>query len=954
MIYTYDEAMAASLEYFNGDELAAAVFVDKYALRNENEELVEGTPVDMHVRLALALADIERDKFSKPFSAEEIYDSLRFFNRIIPQGSVMFGVGNHQYVTLSNCYCVQNPEDSYGSIHYTDQCITQISKRRGGVGVDISRLRPAMTPTTNSAGSSTGPVSFSQRFSNSTREVGQSGRRGSLMTTMSVHHPDIISFIEIKLDPSKNTGTNMSIRLTDEFLQAVQDDTEYEQRWPVDSDEPKISNMVNASKIWKRIIKCAWTRAEPGLLFWDRIIDDSLADCYADVGYNTCSTNPCCFAYPENIKVVTNNGLKSLNTITSDDLIWVDTAQEWCKNSGYFEYKNAIVNIVRFDNGDCIYVTTDHKLAKYIETIDGYNYKLQQVKYLSIGDKILCQQTSDHLYVTISEIQKQSELYTVGCIEVEDHHQFTANGIISGNSELPLCVNDSCRLLLLNTFSYVRNPFTNKAYFDYKAFYEDAILAQRYMDNIVDLEIEAIKRIIKKVEKDPEEEKYKVVELDIWNNILEKCVQGRRIGVGANAIGDTLAALNLGYGTKKSVKCVEKIFKTLKFGVVCGSIELAEEVGAFPVWDWEKEKDHPFLLQLKDESINFDGVIINGIDLYNKMAKYGRRNIGLLTCSPSGSVSILTQTTSGIEPLLYFDCERKKKINQNDENTKIDFTDPNTGDKFQIFKVYHPKVKMWMDITGKTDIKESPWYGYCANDVSPMDRIAIQAAAQKHIDHAISSTVNLPKHATQKQVAEVYEEAWRTGIIKGITVYRDGCRSNIISPVGSTMNERPKEVRCDVHHISVSGLKYFVLVGIIDGKPYEIFAGKNGFLPAKIKSGTIVRKRKDYYIAQFDDSDIELSPITASATTMEEGITRLVSTALRHGADMYHLVQQLEKVGEKDELQSFSRGVARALKKYIIDGTVEYGEICPECEQESLVRQQGCPFCTNCGYSKCI
>lgn len=813
MSFTYDDAYKANLEYFNGDELAAKVFVDKYARRNDVGELIELTPDDMHKRLADEFVRIEQSKFEKPLSYNEIYEAFKGFKRLIPQGSPMFGIGTNQFVTISNCYVVEPPVDSYGGIHYTDQCITQISKRRGGVGTDLSHLRPERSATRNSSRTSSGIISFAKRFSNSIREVGQDGRRGALMLTLSVHHPDIVSFAKAKQNKEVATGCNMAIRLTDEFLQAVEEDGLYEQRWPVDG-KTKISRFVRAREVWDIMIDCAWAFAEPGLMFWDTIIRESPADCYAKYGFETVSTNPC--------------------------------------------------------------------------------------------------------------------------------------------GELPLCVNDSCRLLLLNVFSYVQNPFTQKATFDWTAFYNDARLAQRLMDDMIDLELEFIDRIIEKVHNDPEPYKYKELELNLWLSIREKCQLGRRTGTGLTGLGDTLAALGIEYGSEDGINTVERIYRTLKFGVYQESVDLAKKLGTFEVWSWNAEKDCTFFQRFMDETVELnDGYLLMGYDLYDDMALHGRRNIGLMTTAPAGTTSILTQTTSGGEPLVFIEAERKKKICPSDKSSRVDFTDV-TGDQFMIFKVYHPKVKMWMDITGETDITKSPWYGCCAEDLDPACRVKQQAVSQRHVDHAISSTVNLHKDATRAEVAKVYETAWHEGC-KGITVYRAGCRDGIITKVSDEdTNERPRTLPCDVYHISVRGQKYFVLVGLKDGKPYEVFAGKNGFIDQKIKTGNIIRKRKGYYICQFNDSDLILSPITASTSEMEEAVTRLASAALKHGANIQYLVAQLEKVGEKSDLQSFCRSISRALKKYIKDGAVERGEICPECGGGPIVRQQGCQVCLSCAWSKCI
>ena len=969
MTYTYDEALAASTEYFDGDELAAKVFVDKYAMRNENKEIVEETPLDMHGRIAEHLSRIERNKFKQPLSFKTIFDSINHFDRIVPQGGPMFGIGSPQFITLSNCYVVESPQDSYGSIMRADEHLVQISKRRGGCieenesvylehkgltsikdvdigdhvlsynihdnksefreildkyytdveegdriciqlvngftiktskkhplltfntqnnkyeyvkagqiesgdlciipedvdnnitakvkqriavetikqdtnsqryidisvegnnnyyagtnglinihncGLDLSHLRPNETSTRNAAGSSTGPVCFARRFSHSIREVGQCSRRGALMLTMSIHHPDIIEYAESKQDLTQITGANISIRITDEFMNAVMEDKDYEQRWPIEG-EPKIVKNVSARKVWNTIIKCAWNTAEPGLLFWDNIISESPADCYADVGFETNATNPC--------------------------------------------------------------------------------------------------------------------------------------------SELPLCPNDSCRLLLLNLFGYILDPFTAKAKFDFDAFYADTLIAQRYMDDIIDLELECIDKIIAKIHDDPEDIITKQVELELWLKIKHKCKQGRRTGLGQTGLGDTLAALGITYGSRKSINFTEKVYRYIKFGSYRASVEMAKELGPFPVWDWDKEKDNPFLLRFKDESIKVNGEIIEGYDLYNDFAEFGRRNIANLTTAPAGSVSLETRTTSSAEPAYFLSSKRRKKVNSSDEGTRVDEVDAN-GDNWMIFDVVHPKLQTWMDVTGETDIAKSPWYGCCAEDLDPYDRIKMLASAQQHIDHSISFTINLPNDVSQKSVAKIYEEGWRSGL-KGVTVYRAGCRDGIITDAKSTPKsfvpeERPRNLPCDVHHTMCDGENYFVLVGLKDGQPHEVFAGRNGFLPPKIKTGQIVRKRKDYYMAKFDDTDLELSPITASTSEQQDIITRLVSLPLRTGVDMHVIVRQLEKAGEKGGMNSFNRGVARILKKYIPDGTEEHGEACPECGASPMIRQDGCPSCQSCGFSKCV
>lgn len=1227
MPHRYNNAVKKSIEYFDGDELAAKVFVDKYALKDKNGKLLEETPTDMHRRLAKEFARVEAKKFGdNALSEEKIFGYLDGFKSIVPGGSVMFGCGNYNsYSTLSNCYVIDSPRDSYGSIMKTDEEIVQISKRRGGVGLDISNLRPEGHTTHNSAKTSTGPVSFANRFSSSIREVGQcvaedslvltkggikkiqdvsdsdevlsnnsfikvdkllsngekevfrlttvagysidvskdhvlqslskddelvckkleefkegdkislcfnnvksheceyvglenngyenvnrkpancklpnvldeklayvlgysygdgyvcnkqqvlslscyndypeiknkirecvkgvfdygvtttkgdgdleilnihnktvikflehnemlkqksvdiefpekilrspvsvqcafisgyfdadgyasgkkrgycfasvskkflektqivlsflgilskihkedrtdkgwrdlytlcvvgrvsqkkfvslmkdsvkaclcnysakrdgwispfcakklgikpnkysfcsgkdklsisvlekigiknclvndtvasiekignretydimlphthlfscngiychnSGRRGALLIAMSVHHPDVIKFAQCKKNRMNVTGANISIKLTDEFLNAVENDTEYEQRWPVDSKEPKVSKMISAKSVWNEIIKNAHEDAEPGLLFWDTVLNDSVADCYAEEGFKTECVNPC--------------------------------------------------------------------------------------------------------------------------------------------AELSLSILDSCRLLSVNLFGIVDNAFTEFAKINWNRLYEYGKIAQRFMDDIIDLELEAIDRIIAKIKKDEDNEDIDVIEreLDIWNRIRSTCESGRRTGTGITGLADTLAAVGVKYGSEDGIGLTESIYKVLKFACYESSVEIAEKIGAFPCFDHEKEKDNPFLHRFEQEVCSFDGLFVSGSAIRNKMSKVGRRNIACLTTAPTGSISMLTRTTSGIEPLFMMSSVRRKKGNLNDDGFRTDFVD-DVGDHFMEFEVFHPKLKLWMDITGETDITKSPWYGCCAEDLDYKSRVLTQAAAQAHVCHSISSTVNLPADATVDDVKNVYEYAWKNGL-KGITVYRNGCRSGILlekkdekgldksDDNGIIEDEkRPKELPCDVHHTVIGGKQYIVMVGLMNGKPYEVFAGKQNFIPKSVESGIIKRKKKDFYMAKFDGTGDELSPVTAIMSEMEEIITRFTSLSLRCGVNMNVLVKQLEKVGEKQELHSFARGLVRVLKKYIPDGTIEKGESCPECSCKKIVRQEGCVLCTSCGWSKCV
>lgn len=801
MSYSYQEALEASLEYFNNDDLAAKVFIDKYALKNREGDILEKTPTDMHYRIAKELAEVEKKKFQKPLTVEKIFTYLDKFKRIIFQGSPMFGIGNYyQYTSLANCFLVESPEDSYGGILKTDEQIVQICKRRGGVGIDISKLRPNHTPTLNAAGSSTGIVPFMERYSNSIREVGQHNRRGASLISLNVHHPEVLSFIQAKKDLKKITGSNISVKLTDEFLKAVEKNIDYQQKWPVDSDNPTISNYVRAKKVWDTIVDNAHQTSEPGLLFWDTVDRETPSNCYEE--YTAKGVNPC-------------------------------------------------------------------------------------------GELLL--------------------------------------------SEL-----SACRLLLLNLYTYVREPFTKKAYFDFEWFYNDAQIAQRFQENMIDLEVKSINRIINKIKQDPELLEIKNRELELWEKIKHKTISGRRTGTGITALGDTLAALNVKYGSKKSIEIVDEVYKTLKLACYQSSVDMAKELGPFEGWNYEKEKDNPFLLQIQQESPA----------LYKEMKKYGRRHVSLLTTSPAGSVSILCQTTAGIEPVYELKYKRRKKVSANEEENNVDFVDQN-NDKWVEFDIYHPKLKEWMEVTKQKNIEKSPWV--CATNINWKDRIKVQAAGQKHNDHSISSTVNLAKDITKEEISKIYLEAWKSGC-KGITIYRQGSRDGILieKDENKDITKRPKSLPCNVHHTTIKGNKYFVLVGIWhDGTPYEVFAGKNGFLSTDIKTGHIIRKRKNFYKAEFNDKDeTELSPITATMSDIEESFSRMVSMSLRSGADMYLVVSQLEKIGG-DDVHNFAKCIARALKQYIPDNTKMDGEKCPQCNAD-LVRIGGCPTCSSCSYSKCV
>jgi ribonucleoside-diphosphate reductase alpha chain len=807
-IYTYEEALEASKQYFNGDELAADVFVSKYALKNNNGELVEKTPADMHRRLSKEFARIE-SKYPNPLSEEQIFKLLDGFKYVVPQGSPMSAIGNeYQIQSASNCFVLDSPFDSYAGILHTDQQQAQIMKRRGGVGFDISNIRPKGMTTQNAARTTDGIGVFMERFSNTCREVAQNGRRGALLLSISVHHPEIKTFINIKRDKKKVTGANISIRVTDEFMQAVKNNKDVQLRWPVDAEKPIISKYVSAKDIWQEMMEAAWNSAEPGVLNWDTATRMTPADIYKDDGFASISTNPC---------------------------------------------------------GEIV-------LSKW----------------------------------------------------------------------------DSCRLMAINLSSFVEHPFTQNATFNFSLMNDVVEKAQRLMDDVVDIEIELIDKILNKIEADPEPQDIKQIERELWQSIRKACVNGRRTGLGITALGDTLAMLGERYGSEQSIKTTDDIFKTLAIASYRSSCVMAGERGAFPVFDAKKEHNHPFLERIWEAAP----------DVKKLYKKHGRRNIANTTTAPTGSVSIMTQTTSGIEPAYLLSYSRKKKIIGGDENTRVDFVDL-MGDKWQTFDVYHHNFKQWMEIAGKTPEEHhlSPYFGATSNDVDWKASVQLQATAQKWICHAISKTCNLPNSATVSLVSDVYMAAWEQGC-KGFTIYRDGCRDGVLTAktdekhllVKTEAPKRPSELRCDVHHVKVKGQEYFVLVGLLNGvEPYEIFAGKNGMIGKDVSTGTLTKKARGKYDAVFDNGT-ELKDVADHISDEEEAVTRMMSMALRHGAGIEYAVHQLEKV--RGHLLGFSKAMSRALKKYIKDGSLVKGEECAECGAV-LVRESGCVICKSCGWNKC-
>ena len=842
--YTFDEAFRASMEYFGGDELAARVWANKYALKDSYGNIFEQTPTDMHWRIAREVARIE-NHYPNPLTEQQVFELLDHFRYIVPAGSPMTGIGNdHQVASLSNCFVIglDGDADSYGAVMLMDEEQVQLMKRRGGVGHDLSQLRPKGTPVNNSALTSTGVVPFMERFSNSTREVAQDGRRGALMLSISVKHPDSEAFIDAKMQEGKITGANVSVKLDDEFMQCAIDGKEYTQKFPIDSDAPIVTKKADAKKLWEKIVHNAWKSAEPGVLFWDTILRESIPDCYADLGFRTVSTNPC--------------------------------------------------------------------------------------------------------------------------------------------GEIPLCPYDSCRLLSVNLYSYVVNPFTPEAYFDFDLFKKHVALAQRIMDDIVDMEMEKIDKIIEKVKSDPQADVVKETELHLWQKIKRKSAMGRRTGVGITAEGDMLAAMNLRYGTQEATDFSVEVHKTLALAAYRSSVVMAKERGAFEVYDSEREKNNPFINRIREAEP----------ELYADMLKYGRRNIACLTIAPTGTTSLMTQTTSGIEPVFMPVYQRRRKVNPTDTDVHVDFVDE-SGDSFEEFIVFHHKFLTWMKINGYDTekrytqeeldqlVEKSPYYKATANDVDWLMKVRMQGAIQKWVDHSISVTINLPNNVDEQLVNRLYVEAWRSGC-KGCTVYRDGSRSGVMIAVEKkdkkkaeekhiceppTVTEvRPKELECDVVRFQNNKEKWVAFVGLLDGYPYEIFTGlqddEEGIsLPKSVNKGKIIKKidenGKKRYDFQFENKRGYKTTVEGLSEKFNPeywNYAKLISGVLRYRmpiANVIKLVGQLQM--DSQSINTWKIGVERALKKYIVDGTEAKGQKCPVCGQETLVYQEGCLICKNCGSSRC-
>lgn len=842
--YGYEAAYAASLEYFGGDELAARVWVSKYALKDSFGNIYELTPDDMHRRIASEISRIEH-KYPNPMSEDEVYSYLKDFRYIVPQGSPMSGIGNtFQVGSLSNCFVIGldgNP-DSYGGVIRIDEEQVQLMKRRGGVGHDLSHIRPKGTPVKNSALTSTGLVPFMERYSNSTREVAQDGRRGALMLTVSIRHPDSEAFVDAKMTEGKVTGANVSVRIDDDFMRAATEGTPYKQSYPVDAKEPEITKEVDAKAFWNKIIHNAWKSAEPGVLFWDTITRESLPDCYADLGFRTISTNPC--------------------------------------------------------------------------------------------------------------------------------------------GEIPLCPYDSCRLLAINLYSYVRNPFTPQAAFDYELFRTHVAKAQRIMDDIIDLEMEKIDAILNKIDSDPETEEVKGPERHLWEKIRAKTLKGRRTGVGTTAEGDMLAAMGLRYGTPEATAFSEDVHRNLALAAYGSSVDMAAERGAFEIFDAAREKDNPFMLRLKAEDHA----------MYDRMVAHGRRNIACLTIAPTGTTSLMTRTTSGIEPVFMPVYKRRRKVNPNDAEVKIDYVDE-TGDAFEEYVVYHPKFIEWMKVNGievKQDytqeeldalVARSPYAGATSNDIDWLEKVKMQGRIQKWVDHSISVTINLPADVSEEIVNKLYVEAWRAGC-KGCTVYRDGSRSGVLIALENKKKKteapapaeeihplalkRPIELDADVVRFQNNKEKWIAFVGLMDGHPYEIFTGladdEDGiFCPKSVNHGKIIKavspdgtKRYDFQFVNKRGHKTTIEGLSDKFNPEYWNYAKLISGVLRYGMP---IDQVLKLVGglelDSKSINTWKMGVERALKKYLPNGTQASGQRCPNCGQETLIYQEGCLICTSCGTSKC-
>lgn len=901
-----------TLDFFGGNSYAADVYLKKYAITNRKGEIEEWLPSQMWRRLAKAAASIEKDS---EYWEKEFYRILENW-KSVPQGSIMFSLGNpYQKSSASNCYVIPILNDDIESIFDCAKEMSRTYSYRGGVGTDLSVLRPENAIVTNAARTSTGAHSFMDFYSYVTRLIGQHGRRGALMLTMSVDHPDIMKFITAKKDLTKVTGANISVKVSDKFMKAVEDDSDWELTFKTKHEV--IKRTEKARVIWDLIITTATETAEPGILFWDRIINESPSDCYDN--FKTTCTNPCCFAISDNIQVITKNGIKEIKDITSSDLIWVDSEKVFAKTSGYFKAGIAEIFKITLSNGQSFRVTSNHKFEIISEDNTA---ELVQLKDIKINDKISIDNTYHNFYNTLlNEIRVVSiepdGVEETGCIEVEIYHKFTANGIVSGNSEIPLSNYDACTLLSQNLVKYTVNDFQKNAYFDFESFRKDVTSAVRFLDNTKEIDLNLMP-----LEKQQEAGR-----------------NGRRIGMGTHGLADALANLCIKYDSDEGIKFVDKLYEFFAKTVYQASVDLAKIKGPFPIFDSEKEKNNPFL-----NRIGFAGI--------------PRRNIACLTCAPTGSVSSLCQTSSGIEPVFRNFYTRRRKINHNEAASvdKNKLHKDQLGDLWQEYTIAHHNVQRYLDMF-KVEVKDLPDYFVESNNINWKQRVIIQATMQKWIDHAISSTTNLPKGTTVDTVKEIYMEAYKSGC-KGFTVYVDGCREGVLIS-NETKNpkinktdapKRPKILDSDVYHIKVNNQYYFVIVGLLEEEPYEVFAGANGFIDHKVKKAKVTKIKRGYYKAELDNGQI-IDNIATHITDEQAAITRLISLSLRHGADIKHCVSVLEKV--PGDMLNFSKSMARALKNYIKNGEKVNGTTCKNCNSENLIRSEGCILCLDCGMSGC-
>jgi ribonucleotide reductase alpha subunit len=968
-MYSYDECLRASVDYFDGNDLGASAWVDKYALKNKENQLVEKTPADMHKRMAREFARIEKNKFKNPLTEDQLFRLFDKFKRLIPQGGMMYGLGNpYQIVSLGNCYILAMPGDSYASISYLDAQIAQISCRRGGCGWNMSPLRPKGLSVQNAAKSTSGAVSFMPRYSHTIQEVCTSGRRGASLQAMHVNHPEIMDFITVKRNKDAVTGSNISVQFTDEFMHNVIKNKNHLLKWPIDAEgvDVKIQEEVAASDVWKEFIIGARDFAEPGVQFIDTVHRESTCYHYGKQ-FREIASNPCCISgdtlittesgyvtikelyerAQKNIANINNLHVVSFN-VNTQQMEWKPILNVWQKRHDKTVTLNISIDEDAYSSVEC---SADHKFYTknrgYVRadqlTKDDIIVRINKNHNINSPDNSIIYISNGKLLdITYHDIIKP--LYD---IEVQDNHNFVANDILIKNSEQMGPAYLSCRLFAINLLTYVKHPYTKDAVFDYQSFYSDCKLLQRIADDSVDLELECIDKIIAKIESDPEPKEVKQVALDLWDNIKKMAILDRRTGCGFTALGDTLAALGMEYSADESLKEAEKIQQYMKWACYESSVDMAEEIGAFSLYDPEIDIKSAFIQRLRDDNP----------ELYERMTKFGRRNMVLLTLAPTGTVSCLTNTTSGIEPVFKYEYIRRKKIIPGDKNFRVDFTD-NHGDTWQHFNVLHKGLQDWLAVNPGKTAQDSPYAHSQANDIPWQSRIAMQAALQKHIDNSISITINLPSDVSYEIVGEIYKTAWQSGC-KGCTVYREGCRDGVLIDKNSIHKEfpekRPREVDCDVHHVSVKGQQYFVAVGKIGGEIYEIFVGRNGVIPHGVKTGKIIRKRKGFYqLLCYNDKEDEilLSPITAFGNDIDQVISRLISSLLRNKVSINDIITQLEKVGDiSGDFNSIGKILCRTLKKYIKDGTIIVGETCPTCGGQ-LVRQEGCASCP-CGYSKC-